>query len=43
LKASYNGYVDIVRALLQAGLNVDLAYGNGYGQTALMAGIIDYF
>jgi hypothetical protein len=43
LKAAYNGYIDIVRELLQKGVGVDLAYGNGFDQTALMIGKIVYF
>jgi hypothetical protein len=41
LKAAYYGYVDIVRALLQAGAEVNIATNNAV--TALMAGIIVYF
>jgi ankyrin repeat protein len=43
LKAAYNGYIDIVSELLQKGVGVDIAYVNGYEQTALMIGIIVYF
>jgi hypothetical protein len=42
-KATYYGYIDIVRALIQAGVDVDRVCATSYSFTALMAGIIDYF
>jgi ankyrin repeat protein len=40
LKGAFNGYTDIVRALLQAGAQVDHKDINGI--TALMLGMINY-
>jgi ankyrin repeat protein len=41
LKAAFFGHIDIIRALFQAGADVDDA--DIYGVTALMIGIIVYF
>ncbi len=44
MKATFFGYVDIVSALLQAGVNKDSFLGEeSYKQTILMIGIIFYF
>jgi ankyrin repeat protein len=41
LKGAFNVNIDIVRALLQAGAQVD--HQDMFGQTALMLGMIHYF